>query len=134
RFPPTQKEIFRDELAIYRREGLLADPAMDQSMREVGVSFHAHHLVARPAAGADKLSRIVVSHCAPPAQIEVDFLDGAVVPRNYTNSRAGPSFRATVVFRHACKLGLEGIVSKRLGSLHVSSRSRHWIKIRQRQR
>ena len=44
RFPPTQKEIFRDELAIYRREGLLADPAMDQSMREVGVSFHAHRL------------------------------------------------------------------------------------------
>src|SRR5215470_10814065 len=65
RFPPAQKEIFHDELAINRRQGLLADPAMDQSMREVGVSFHAHHLVARPAAGADKLSRIVLSHYAP---------------------------------------------------------------------
>jgi ATP-dependent DNA ligase len=32
------------------------------------------------------------------------------------------------VFRHACKLGLEGIVSKRLGSPYVSGRSRHWIK------
>ncbi|MBV8419380.1 MAG: DNA ligase, partial [Hyphomicrobiales bacterium] len=32
------------------------------------------------------------------------------------------------VFRHACKLGLEGIVSKRLGSHYVSGRSRHWIK------
>jgi bifunctional non-homologous end joining protein LigD len=33
-----------------------------------------------------------------------------------------------VVFRHACKLGLEGIVSKRLGSRYRSGRSRHWIK------
>jgi bifunctional non-homologous end joining protein LigD len=33
-----------------------------------------------------------------------------------------------VVFRHACKLGFEGIVSKRLGSPYVSGRSRHWIK------
>jgi len=36
--------------------------------------------------------------------------------------------RATVVFRHACKLGLEGIVSKRLGSRYRSGRSRHWVK------
>jgi bifunctional non-homologous end joining protein LigD len=33
-----------------------------------------------------------------------------------------------VVFRHACKLGLEGIVSKRLGSPYASGRSRHWVK------
>ena len=33
-----------------------------------------------------------------------------------------------VVFRHACKLGYEGIVSKRLGSPYISGRSRHWIK------
>jgi len=33
-----------------------------------------------------------------------------------------------VVFRHACKLGFEGIVSKRLGSPYISGRSRHWIK------
>jgi bifunctional non-homologous end joining protein LigD len=33
-----------------------------------------------------------------------------------------------VVFRHACKLGLEGIVSKRLGSTYRSGRSRHWVK------
>jgi bifunctional non-homologous end joining protein LigD len=33
-----------------------------------------------------------------------------------------------VVFRHACQLGFEGIVSKRLGSPYVSGHSRHWIK------
>jgi bifunctional non-homologous end joining protein LigD len=33
-----------------------------------------------------------------------------------------------VVFRHACKLGLEGIVSKRLGSPYRSGRSWQWVK------
>ena len=33
-----------------------------------------------------------------------------------------------MVFHHACKLGLEGIVSKRLGSPYRSGRSRHWVK------
>jgi bifunctional non-homologous end joining protein LigD len=32
-----------------------------------------------------------------------------------------------VVFRHACQLGLEGIVSKRLGSLYRSGCSRDWL-------
>jgi hypothetical protein len=33
-----------------------------------------------------------------------------------------------VAFRHACKLGFEGIVSKRFGSPYRSGRSRDWIK------
>ena len=35
-----------------------------------------------------------------------------------------------VVFRHACKLGLEGIVSKRLGSRYRSGRSPDWLKVK----
>jgi len=34
------------------------------------------------------------------------------------------------VFRHACKMGLEGIVSKRLGSSYRSGRSKDWLKFR----
>jgi bifunctional non-homologous end joining protein LigD len=33
-----------------------------------------------------------------------------------------------VVFAHACKLGLEGIVSKRAGSRYRSGTSRNWLK------
>jgi bifunctional non-homologous end joining protein LigD len=33
-----------------------------------------------------------------------------------------------VVFRHACKLGLKGIVSKRRGSRYHSGRWPHWVK------
>jgi bifunctional non-homologous end joining protein LigD len=51
-------------------------------------------------------------------------------------ARAGPSIRLNehieedgpIVFRHACKLGLEGIVSKRKDSSYRSGRSPHWIK------
>jgi ATP-dependent DNA ligase len=32
------------------------------------------------------------------------------------------------MFRHACGLGLEGIVSKRIGSRYVSGRTRVWLK------
>jgi bifunctional non-homologous end joining protein LigD len=32
------------------------------------------------------------------------------------------------IFRHACGLGLEGIVSKRIGSRYVSGRTRAWLK------
>jgi bifunctional non-homologous end joining protein LigD len=35
-----------------------------------------------------------------------------------------------ILFEHACKLGCEGIVSKRLGSLYRSGRSPHWIRVK----
>jgi bifunctional non-homologous end joining protein LigD len=35
-----------------------------------------------------------------------------------------------IVFKNACKLGCEGIVSKRLGSPYRSGRSKYWVKIK----
>jgi bifunctional non-homologous end joining protein LigD len=35
-----------------------------------------------------------------------------------------------IVFRHACKMGLEGIVSKRLTAPYRSGPSRDWLKIK----
>jgi ATP-dependent DNA ligase len=35
-----------------------------------------------------------------------------------------------IVFREACKLGCEGIVSKRLGSPYRSGRSKYWVKVK----
>ena len=34
------------------------------------------------------------------------------------------------VFQHACKMGLQGIVSKRLGSRYRSGRSKDWLKFK----
>jgi bifunctional non-homologous end joining protein LigD len=35
-----------------------------------------------------------------------------------------------IVFQHACALGCEGIVSKRLGSTYRSGRSASWVKVK----
>jgi hypothetical protein len=35
-----------------------------------------------------------------------------------------------LVFREACRLGCEGIVSKRLGSMYRRGRSPHWVKVK----
>jgi ATP-dependent DNA ligase len=40
-----------------------------------------------------------------------------------------PRARA-IVYREACRLGCEGIVSKRLGSPYCSGRVQHWVKIK----
>jgi bifunctional non-homologous end joining protein LigD len=40
------------------------------------------------------------------------------------------SAEGAVVFAHACKLGLEGIVSKRAGSRYSSGNSRQWVKVK----
>jgi bifunctional non-homologous end joining protein LigD len=53
-------------------------------------------------------------------------------------AKAGPGIRfnehiegdGPTVFAHACKLGLEGIVSKRLGSRYRSGRSTDWLKFK----
>jgi len=34
------------------------------------------------------------------------------------------------IFRHACWMDLEGIVSKRIGSQYVSGRTRAWLKMK----
>jgi ATP-dependent DNA ligase len=38
--------------------------------------------------------------------------------------------RGELVFEQACKMGLEGIVSKRLSKPYQSGRSGHWLKIK----
>ena len=35
-----------------------------------------------------------------------------------------------MIYKHACVLGCEGIVSKRLGSPYRAGRSPHWLKIK----
>jgi bifunctional non-homologous end joining protein LigD len=52
----------------------------------------------------------------------VDGVDGI----QFSASVAG---EGAFVFAHACKLGLEGIVSKRAGSRYKSGASRNWLKV-----
>jgi ATP-dependent DNA ligase len=57
-----------------------------------------------------------------------------VLVRLIGKARAGIVLNVTfeepgdIVFKHACALGCEGIVSKRLGSRYRSGHSRDWVK------
>jgi bifunctional non-homologous end joining protein LigD len=44
--------------------------------------------------------------------------------------KAGNLAIGEMVFHHAGKLGCEGIVSKRLGSMYRRGRSPHWVKVK----
>jgi ATP-dependent DNA ligase len=48
--------------------------------------------------------------------------DGIVLNAHYDGDGAA-------IYKHACTLGCEGIVSKRLGSPYRSGRVDHWLKI-----
>ncbi len=64
--------------------------------------------------------------------------DGFRVIARKVLAKAGPGIRfnehiegdGETVFRHACKLGLEGIVSKRRDSAYRSGRSPDWLKMK----
>ena len=55
----------------------------------------------------------------------------AAGPRHADGIRFSEALSADgpLVFAHACKLGLEGIVSKRAGSRYRSGTSRNWLKV-----
>jgi ATP-dependent DNA ligase len=59
---------------------------------------------------------------SPPARVR----DNRICPRN----RFAIAGDGEIVYRQACQLGCEGIVSKRLGSLYRSGRSKHWVKVK----
>src|SRR6476619_1133802 len=56
------------------------------------------------------------------------FLSRGIVPGLQFNAHL--THPGDIVFEHACKLGLEGIVSKRLGSTYRSGRSPDWLKFK----
>jgi len=73
-----------------------------------------------------------VTTCCDPLEVRKATLISLV-------AKAGPGIRfnehmecddGDAVFRHACKMGLEGIVSKRKDSLYRSGRSPDWLKMK----
>jgi hypothetical protein len=72
----------------------------------------------------------------------ISLIYGAKQPEQDENrsivAKSGPGIRfnehmegdGETVFRHACKLGLEGVVSKRKDSVYRSGRSPDWLKMK----
>ena len=55
-----------------------------------------------------------------------DILKGAKPGLRFNDHMDGA--HGELIFHHACKMGLEGIISKRKGSLYVCGRSPYWLK------
>jgi ATP-dependent DNA ligase len=83
---------------------------------------------ARPAAGAEHVEPCLRSHPLAERKARLAKLvgrsDRGIVYNEHTDEDGA------TVFRHACKLGLEGIVSKRLTASYRSGPSRDWIKVK----
>ena len=71
---------------------------------------------------------------SPGASGRAQEASGELLSRNNKALRDGIQLSEAItgdgaaVFRHACWMDLEGIVSKRIGSRYVSSRTRAWLK------
>ena len=116
-----------------------AAPAVERAARPEQVTRTALLVFSPPAAQAKTLStpRVRALARAPirPPRTNNSILrteSGTPCRRLSIGRRSarwdGQALGQVVVFRHACKLGFEGIVSKRLGSPYRSGRSRDWIK------
>jgi hypothetical protein len=86
----------------------------------------------RPA--SRRKPRRPLAHCGPAAGSESaeelkqgNFFGCGASVKPRTGHIAEPG---NIVFRHACKLGLEGIVSKRKDSPYRSDRSPDWLKMK----
>ena len=73
--------------------------------------------------GADLRRRPLEHRKAALADLLRDIRDGVAFNQHFDGDGAS-------IFKHACALGCEGIVSKRLGSHYRSGRVDHWLKIK----
>ncbi len=78
---------------------------------------------ACPRLNRDDLRRLPIEQRKEPAGLLRGSHPGVVLNEHYKGD-------GEIVFKHACKLGCEGIVSKRLGSPYRSGRVAHWLKIK----
>ena len=62
--------------------------------------------------------------------LQFDDMDVRPLPIEERKAALKKLLRSSIVFHHACKLGCEGIVSKRLGSSYRPGRSADWVKVK----
>jgi bifunctional non-homologous end joining protein LigD len=117
---PVDNALLDGEAVVFRPDGHSDFTALRSNRGAAEASFVAFDLLQFEGEDWRKLPLEIRR-----AQLEsvVSGIDGL------TFSEAIEADGATV-FAHACRLGLEGIVSKRLGGLYASGRCRNWLKVK----
>jgi bifunctional non-homologous end joining protein LigD len=117
---PVDNALIDGEAVVFRSDGHSDFTALRTNRGAAEASFVAYDLLRFESEDWRSMPLEVRR-----AQLEA-LLDGV---DGITFSEAIESDGA-LVFDHACRLGLEGIVSKRLGGPYASGRCRNWLKVK----
>jgi bifunctional non-homologous end joining protein LigD len=117
---PVDHVMIDGEAVVFRPDGHSDFTALRSNRGAAQASFVAYDLLQFQGEDWRKLALEVRR-----AQLEslVSEVDGITFSEAIEGDGA-------LVFDHACRLGLEGIVSKRLGGLYTSGRCLNWLKVK----
>jgi bifunctional non-homologous end joining protein LigD len=118
---PVRSCVVDGEAIVVDERGLSVFDILLYRLRDDAAVLCAFDLVELD--GKDLRWRPLEYRKATLADLLRDVQDGIAFNQHFKGDGAG-------IFRHACALGCEGIVSKRLGSHYRSGRVDHWLKIK----
>jgi bifunctional non-homologous end joining protein LigD len=118
---PVRSCILDGEAIVVDERGLSVFDLIRYRQRDHAAILCAFDLIERDG---EDLRRAPLEHRKhTPADLLRGTDDGVAFNKHFDGDGA-------IIFKHACALGCEGIVSKRLGSPYRSGRTDHWLKIK----
>jgi bifunctional non-homologous end joining protein LigD len=118
---PVRSCVLDGEAIVVDEAGLSVFNALRYRLRDHDAVLCAFDLLELD--GADLRRQPLEQRKARLAELLRSVPDGIAFNRHFTGDGA-------TIFKHACALGCEGIVSKRLGSPYRAGRVDHWLKIK----
>ena len=118
---PVRSCVIDGEAIVVNEDGLAIFDILRYRLRDDAAVLCAFDLIE--ADGADLRRQPLERRKAMLAELLRGVRDGVAFNRHFEGDGG-------IVFQHACALGCEGIVSKRLGSHYRSGRVDHWLKVK----
>ena len=118
---PVRSCVIDGEAIVVNEDGLSIFDILRYRLRDDAAVLCAFDLIE--ADGADLRRQPLERRKAMLAELLRGVRDGVAFNQHFEGDGG-------IVFQHACALGCEGIVSKRLGSHYRSGRVDHWLKIK----
>ena len=118
---PVRSCVIDGEAIVVNEDGLSVFDILRYRLRDDAAVLCAFDLIE--ADGADLRRQPLERRKAMLAELLRGVRDGVAFNQHFEGDGG-------IVFQHACALGCEGIVSKRLGSHYRSGRVDHWLKVK----
>ena len=118
---PVQSCVIDGEAIVTNDKGLAAFDLLREHHRHVGAELCAFDMIELD--GEDLRRSKIEERKRSLAKLLGRFQPGIIVNEYFEGD-------GVVIYKHACALGCEGMVSKRLGSPYRAGRSDHWLKVK----